>query len=57
MKKIQFLKVYIGPPFELEWVRIPSKIDVPDGVDPQSIISQLYGSNWRAEQIQILGAL
>jgi hypothetical protein len=55
--KIQFLKVYIGPPYELERVRIPSKVDVPDGVDPQSIVATLYGSNWRAEQIQILGAL
>jgi len=55
--KIQFLKVFVGPPYELERVRIPSKVDVPDGVDPQSIISTLYGSNWRAEQIQILGAL
>ena len=53
--KIQFLKVYIGPPYELEKVRIPSKIDVPDGADMQSIISQLYGSNWVAQQIQILG--
>jgi hypothetical protein len=55
--KIQFLKVYIGPPYELEKARIPSKVDVPDGVDPQSIVSTLYGSNWRAEQVQILGAL
>ena len=55
--KIQFLKVFIGPPYELEKVRLPQKVDVPDGVDPQSIISTLYGSNWRADQIQILGAL
>ena len=55
--KIQYLQVFVGPPYELEKVRIPSKIDVPDGVDPQSIISQLYGSNWVAQQIQILGAL
>ena len=55
--KIQFLKVFVGPPWELEKVRIPSKVDVPAGVDPQSIIAQLYGSNWRAEQVEILGAL
>jgi hypothetical protein len=55
--KIQFLKVYIGPPYELKGAKPPEKVDVPDGVDPQSIISMLYGSNWRAEQVQILGAL
>lgn len=55
--KIQFLKVYIGPPYELEKVRIPCKVDVPAGVDPQSIIAQLYGSNWVAQQVQVLGAL
>jgi hypothetical protein len=32
-------------------------VDGAGGVDPQSIISTLYGSNWRAEQVQILGAL
>lgn len=55
--KIQYLQVFVGPPYELEKQRLPQKVDVPDGVDPQSIIDQLYGSNWRAEQIQILGAL
>lgn len=49
--KIQFLKVFVGPPYELEKVRIPSKVDVPADFD----VSTLYGSNWRAEQIQILG--
>lgn len=53
--KIQFIKVFDGPPWELEKVRLPSKVDVPEGVDPQSIISQLYGSNWHAEQVQVLG--
>lgn len=55
--KIQYLQVFIGPPYELEKVRVPSKVDVPEGVDPQSIISQLYGSNWVAQQVQVLGAL
>ena len=55
--KIQFLKVFVGPPWELEKVRLPEKIDVPAGVDPQSIIDTLYGPNWRAEQVQVLGAL
>lgn len=51
--KIQFLKVFVGPPYELEGVRIPCKVDVPADFD----LSTLYGSNWRAEQVQILGAI
>lgn len=51
--KIQFLKRFIGPPYELEGVRIPCKVDVPADFD----LSTLYGSNWRAEQVQILGTI
>lgn len=48
--KIQFLKVFDGPPYELEKVRIPCKADVPADFD----VDTLYGPNWHAEQVQIL---
>jgi hypothetical protein len=50
MMKIQFLKVFDGPPYELEKVRIPCKADVPADFD----VDTLYGPNWHAEQVQIL---
>ena len=55
--KIQFLKVFTGPPYELQGVRLNEKVDVPHGVDPLTVIAELYGSNWHAEAVQILGAL
>ena len=49
--KVQYLKVFTGPAFELQKVRVPEKAVVPDDFD----LSTLGGQFWYAEQVQKLG--